>query len=190
MAFAQQLKKQLKSSICLLLGLRWAFGGGILGGCASSLPVLRIHPQFCHSRSLEQWYFERKKLFINNQFKRIQNLWVFVWFTKLINYPSLSSEYILSSATATHLISDILREFFLIYLKGLKIYGFCSQVQQLSLPVLRIHPQFCHSHELEQWYFERKKGLLNDQSKRIQNLCFFSFTSSTTIPPCVLRISP
>ena len=51
MAFA---KRELKSSICLLLGLRWAFGGGILGGCASSLPVLRIHPQFCHSYALDQ----------------------------------------------------------------------------------------------------------------------------------------
>ena len=111
MAYAQQLKKQLKSSICLLLGLRWAFGGGILGGCASSLPVLRIHPQFCHSRSLEQWYFERKKICLS-----------------------------------------------MINLKGFEIFGFLFDSQSwTTMPpgVLRMHPQFCHSHVLDQWYFER-----------------------------------
>ena len=51
--------------------------------------------------------------------------------------------------------------FFLIYLKGLKIYGFCSQVQQLSLPVLRIHPQFCQRRVLDQWFFEKKKMSIN-----------------------------
>ena len=127
--------------------------------------VLRIHPQFCHSRSLEQWYFERKKLFINDQFKRIQNLWVFVWFTKLNNYPSLCPPNTSSVLPQLRTWSVIFCEriFFLINLKRFKIFGFLfhSQVQQLSLPVLRRLPQFCHSHALDQWYFEREKGLLS-----------------------------
>ena len=76
MAFA---KKQLKSSICLLLGLQWAFGGGILGGCASSLPVSSEYIlSSATAVHLSSDILREKKLFINDQFKRIQNLWVFV----------------------------------------------------------------------------------------------------------------
>ena len=90
--------------------------------------VLRIHPQFCHSHALEQWYFERI--------------------------------------------------FFLINLKGFKIYVFFhSQVQYISLPVLWIHPQFCHNHALDQWYFERKKIVDHSKKKIIENWLIYFFHS-------------
>ena len=48
-----------------------------------------------------------------------------VFVHKFNNYLSLSSAYILSSVTATYLISDILREFFLDLFKRIQnLWGF------------------------------------------------------------------
>merc|ERR1711884_333763 len=102
-----------------------------------------------------------------DNFKRIQNLWClgFCLIHKFNNYPSLSSEYLLSFASATYMSSDILREKKIVLRKNRKslniflIHKF-KTCPSLSSECILSSARVFKRHTVYQWDLKKKKLLI------------------------------